>query len=372
MKRPLRSLILFFMDRTVRLLCLLGLIRKPSEPRAKVERVLLCNWAHLGDAVMMTALLPVVLKTWPGAKIGVLVGSWSAPLFQGHPLVDQVHCVDHWLLDRSSRSLVGKCVRYLQQRRRALREIKAADYDVAVDFYFFFHNATAFLYQTRIPLRAAYTRVGLGPLLTHPRAWEDREQSLIQYHLELLESVGALSCDARQLRPILAEPQVSVPLPEIYTVFHVGSGEEKREWPSEKWKELLAVLEAKGHRIVFTGRGPRERELIAQITSDSTQALNLCDQLSLEAFTAVMRGARLLIAVDSAAGHIASAYSVPTISLFSGTVRTSHFRPHNPRGVVCSFPMPCAPCFRLKGCSNMECIRGVRVEDVVKTVEWVL
>lgn len=369
MKRLLRSFILFSRDRILRLLCLWGLIRKHSEPRASVQRVLLCNWAHLGDAVMMTAILPVVLKTWPGAKVGVLVGSWSAPLFQGHPLVDQVHCVNHWLLDRSSRSLVGKWLRYLKQRGRALREIKEADYDVAVDFYFFFHNAIAFLYQTRIPLRAAYTRVGLGSLLTHPRTWEDKEQSLIQYHLELLESLGAPPGDARQVRPVLADPQVSVTLPDIYTVFHVGSGEEKREWPSEKWKELLSALEARGHRIVFTGRGSREKALIAQITSDSPQALNLCDQLSLEAFTAVMRSARLLITVDSAAGHVASAYSVPTISLFSGTVRTSHFRPHNPRGVVCSFPVPCAPCFRLKGCSTMECIRGVRVEDVVKTVE---
>lgn len=366
----MRFLILSTVNLMARLLCLCS--RRQSPACTPARRVLLCNWAHLGDAVLMTAILPLVHKTWPGVFVGVLVGSGSAPLFQGHPQVDRVHCVDHWFLNRSGLSLRKRVLHYLRQRKKALREVQAVGYDRAIDFYFFFHNALFFLYQTGIPLRAAYTRAGRGSLLTHPLEWQDKEQGLIQYHLELLESVGAASEDVSQLRPVLVPSPVAFSLPPVYTVFQVGSGQESREWPAHKWKQLLSILEEKGHCVVFTGKGSRESSLIAQISTDSHRAINLCDQLALPSLIDVIRQAHLVVAVDSVAGHIASAYAIPTVSLFSGTVRVSHFRPHNPKGVVCTLPLPCSPCFRWKGCASMKCIRGLSVEEIVQAVESLL
>src|SRR6185437_7011101 len=92
---------------------------------------------------------------------------------------------------------------------------------------------------------------------------------------------------------------------ENYIVIHPGTGAAIKEWPLKKWRILIEKLA--GHPLVFTGRGEEEKVKVKQMIGENKGCLNLVDQLSWEAFLEVVKGAALLIGVDSAAGHCASA-----------------------------------------------------------------
>ena len=83
-----------------------------------------------------------------------------------------------------------------------------------------------------------------------------------------------------------------------------------------------------------------------------------------ETFVSWIQGAKLLISVDSVAGHVAAAFQVPTVVLFCGMSSISEWRPQNPRAEVLMHPVPCAPCYLKKGCASMACIRRISVDAV--------
>jgi hypothetical protein len=77
--------------------------RTVAQPVALPPRkVLVAIGGHLGDAIMATAILPIIRAGWPAAEVGVLIGSWAKPALDGHPLVSYIHEFNHWRTNRGS------------------------------------------------------------------------------------------------------------------------------------------------------------------------------------------------------------------------------------------------------------------------------
>src|ERR1043166_2531074 len=68
---------------------------------AAISRIVLGIGGHLGDAVLATAAFPMLRRALPHAEIGVVAASWTLPVFEGHPAVSRIHCMDHWRFNRS-------------------------------------------------------------------------------------------------------------------------------------------------------------------------------------------------------------------------------------------------------------------------------
>jgi ADP-heptose:LPS heptosyltransferase len=327
----------------------------------------LANWAHLGDAVIATAVLPALKEAYPDAKIGFLAASWSAAVFENHPLIDHLHVVDHWKLNRSSSPLRGKQARYREMSRRAAQEMANLRYDAAVDLYPYFPNAIRLLARARIPVRVGYASGGFGPLLTHPFSWEDRGQPVAQDHFDLL---SALQVPTGDLTPALAPLARSVydslhaklPLRPPFLVFHPGPPSSKKAWSTHNWRLLAQRF---SHRqIFFTGHGAEEAACIDSLCAGLPHAHSACDLLSWEEWTALIAQCAQLITIDSAAAHIAAAFHTPTVVLFCGINDWRQWKPPHPSCVVATHPVPCAPCHQKRGCSSMACIRNLSVDAI--------
>src|SRR5690242_12990512 len=76
----------------------------PPELLLNPKRILVVNGAHVGDVVMSTAVLGALRSAYPASEIGFVAGSWSKMVVTNHPMVDFVHVVDHWKMNRSRRS----------------------------------------------------------------------------------------------------------------------------------------------------------------------------------------------------------------------------------------------------------------------------
>ncbi len=324
----------------------------PENPK----KILICNLANFGDVVISTTVLPVLKKRYPNCEIGYLTATATGKaVLKDHPLVSKVHFFDHWYLNRFR---CKAALHHIKSSRQALKEIREERYDLAIDLYSYFPNAIPFLARAKIPVRIGYPTGGFSNLLTHSVAWTFQDRYVGWAHLHLLEVLGI-------------EIQKESPLPSYnykkktgeYVVFHMGSTSVLKEWDVKQWIQLALRFEAFGWAIVLTGKGDRERKLCREVAS-STKAKNLCDQLDWMEFVMTIQEAKVVITVDTAAVHIAAGSLTPTIVLYAG-INSPHM--WVPPFHFCKLLMnrvACAPCFNKKGCVTMDCIRGIRVEDV--------
>jgi ADP-heptose:LPS heptosyltransferase len=351
---------------------------KPYDPdRARnPRRILVANGAALGDVILATAVLPVLNSAFPQAELGMLVGGGSKQVLADHALLRWVHVVDHWRMDRSDRTALSKWLRYRRTRAAALRDVRRVGYDIAIDLYYFFPNFVLFLWQTGIPVRVAYTSAGLGPLLTHPTRWRLRDCSIVEYHADLVRRLGVPESHFSKLSPNIPfeSPKTiqtslgAFTTSDRYVVLHVGTGFSIKEWPVEKWRDLVLRLADTGRKLVFTGMGARETRMVELVIENMPNCIDLCNSLNWKEFVSVIAGACGVLGVDSVAGHVAATVGTPCVVIAPGTANRWHWRPQQKNCAVLVHDVPCSPCYRQFGCAEMECVRLVSVGDVLSAV----
>ncbi len=346
-----------------------------NESIAPPKKLLICNIAHFGDVVNALGLVPILKRSFPEVQIGFLAGSWSKPLLELFPDIQWIHSFDHRSMNRQVPGSGKKLLAHLRSAEQARREIRAVGYDVAIESYYYARNSIPLLWRARVPVRIGYTSGGFGGLLTHPLEWKYENKHLLAYHLELLQFLNVREAlPSRLLWPPMRPSTTTAPaVPDKdYLVIHMGGGADSRSWPLDHWRILVQALAERGHFIVFTGRGAAERANIEIVSRDVPRSHNLCDQLNWEQLIEILRKARLLVGLDSLAGHLAAAVDMPSVLIYGGRNNAIHFRPLSPLATQLTHPVPCAPCFLPNGCSGMECVRRLNAETVLKATLRIL
>ena len=342
----------------------------PPQPR----RILVAEWAHLGNVLLALPALRLLRASFPGAEIGFLTGSWSRYVVEGTGLCDHLHLVDHFVLSRAQSSRAGKIYRYLATRGRAVAELRAKGYEVAIDLGCHFPPASPLFYAAGIRVRAGFTSGGFGPLLTHPISWVHASRPISDYPRDLLHSLWpALTVTPNALAPCYpGHPRAALPAEltaSPYIVLHMGSGASHREWPEEHWTAVATALAAEGRRLVLAGSGAREVERVRRVAGSlpANIATILVDRPWAE-YVAVIARAAHVICLESSSAHVAAAFSVPTTAIYPGPNNLVQWGPWNPNARVLMAAVGCAPCYRSRGCEAMACIRGVTPEQVINAV----
>jgi heptosyltransferase-2 len=341
------------------------------------ERILIATGGHLGDAVMSTAMLADLRAAFPSAQLDVIAPSWSAAVFDGHPLVGRVHVVDHWKTNRAESGRAAKIAHYVTTAKRATREIAAAKYDVAIDSYPFFPNMAGVLWRSGIPVRIGYASGGFGPLYTHVLEWVDDREHITEKQRRLSRLLTRSRALAPRSRYALA-PSSSETTGRVDTmldsrdrrqivVLHAGAGSVQKDWPRARWIQLAReLLTSAAVRVVLTGAGARDARIASEIAASVPECVSLVDRLGWAEFVEVVRRASLVVSGDTSAAHVAAATSTPHIALFTGINDSAEFRPLAESSEVLTHAVPCAPCFRGEGCEAMTCIRAIETDDVLR------
>lgn len=379
-RRFILRLVLFLMDSLLSLF----FCKKKTVNYVAPKRILLVNGGHLGDVVIATSVIPIVRSAYPNAKIGFVVGSWSKCVIKNNSMIDYIHCVDHWKLNRYAIPFWKKLKNYIVTRNSALDEIRQNDYDIVVDLYSCFPNLISLLYQSQIPIRIGYISAGFGPLLTHGYRVSDtkKHESIIQS--DLLRELPIGKIHFLNQWSILPEPSAEAfvevqnvlkisSFSEIkYRIIHIGAGATIREWSLTSWRQLVEKLSRQGYRLLFTGVSNRERHNIETLIFGLNNCINACGKLTWQALVATIQKAQLLYCVDTVVGHISAAVKTPCVVIATGIVDSNRWRPMGDRCKVVTNALSCAPCFRKRGCDGMECINKIKVSDVYDAGEEIV
>ena len=379
---PLRGkyLVPFFIPYISRRLldALLGIIlfRIDNHKIVPPKKILLVNWAHLGDVVMSTSILDLIKKKIPDCQIGFLSGSWSKSVIDEHILIDRIHYIDHWKHNRSSLSKFKKIITYLIMRYRAIKEIKDYGYDVAINLNYFVPSAIPVLWAANIPVRIAYTSAGYASMITNKYDWKDENKHVTSYFADLLQPLGVSQNNVDSLKYNLSfKNEIGSLLIERntkYIVIHIGSGSKAKEWSIKNWRELTIKMRRLEYRLLFTGIGSYEQENIDKIIEGLDYCENLCNKLNFREYLKLISNTSLLIGVDSLAGHLAAAYNVPSVLIYSGLANIHQWKPLANNVTIVTEKTVCSPCYLNNGCYDMECIKSINDENVFTTITGVL
>ena len=303
----------------------------PSTPR----RILLCNWASLGDLVIATSIIPPLKHAYPEAKIGFLVAHWTKEVVEKHPDIQWIHTAESWKNMRLDQPLWRRFLIYIKSARKARREIKKINYDLSIELYPFFFNASALLWRCRIPERVGFNSAGFSSLLTKSSSWGGKGYLAERYQL-LLKELNILVPFG--LTPSLGEVS-NVPSDRLkkliplsvfkkgYIILHMGSGGLNKEWKEEHWKKLAETLVSSGHSLIFTGKGSREKNRISNVISGLHSCYDLCDSICWDDLLFLIKNTLALVSLDSVTVHIAGAFNKPCIILFLDTYDPSLWSP---------------------------------------------
>lgn len=126
-----------------------------------------------------------------------------------------------------------------------------------------------------------------------------------------------------------------------WIVLNPTSGWKSKNWTVEKWTQVCSHLLATQDLPVFITTGGQEwqRKIGAEIaTSVSDPKLHLlAGETTLEHFIWLVANSALVVTVDGMASHLATAYEVPSVTLF-GPTSVENWHRHTPINLVVQAP----------------------------------
>jgi len=142
-------------------------------------------------------------------------------------------------------------------------------------------------------------------------------------------------------------------------------------WLKENYAELIQRLNTVYKTWVFLCGSGNERDEIDDILKmiqDKRRVFNIAGETDIAGLAGFISLCGLFIANDSGPMHLASALGVPVVAVF-GPTDPELTGPKESNVVVLKKDLPCSPCFKRRCPNNMECMRLIKVEDVMQAVE---
>jgi len=367
-----------------------------------IRSVLLTRLRYLGDIVMSTVLVEVLLRGDPDLTIGYLCENGFAPVLMGHPGIKRLHRL------RLGRSGPDAKARVRQETEGVshgtaglIRELRRFRYDLAVDM--FFNPRSAWLLKLAgIPLRIAGTEKPRGRLYTHQALRRDIKldnpgfggiapgglgEHLCRLapltHVETgLDFVRWLPTQfgPGELKPDLglnpamtcrpgALGALGMSADDPYLLLAPCATWKSKEWPRGRWEEMVSLLVERTELplvcLVAPGKESAWSGLARLIPADRGGVL---PPLPLPEALAVTASARALVTVDGGMMHVAVGFGVPTLAIFGPTDPAIWFpyEKSGPYRVLARAPH-CHPC-DLHECAAFICLPELEPAEVLRSV----
>ena len=311
----------------------------------------------------MTALLEYLHQTAPNAPVDVLVRRGNEGLLAGHPHVRRV-----LIWDKKHRKYAALWDLLGQIRTAKYGRVVTLQRFASTGFLTAFSGAPARIGFAKNPLSRFFTRrvphvIGDG---THE----------VERNLALLDASLNSSLIRPRLYPTAVDEAAVAPYVagDSYVCLAPTSVWFTKQYPEEKWLELLAALPA-GLRVYLLG-GPPDVAACERLAAASGRenVVSIAGKIGLLASAALMRGAVMNYVNDSAPMHLCSAVDAPVTAVFCSTVPAFGFGPLSSASFVVETKekLDCRPC-GLHGHAacprgHFRCAYGIEVGQLLATL----
>jgi ADP-heptose:LPS heptosyltransferase len=328
---------------------------------------------QLGDLLCAVPALRALKRAWPAARVTLIGLTWARELaarfptyvdefveFPGFPGLPERRCEPSEVLD-------------------FLREMQARKLDLALQLH-----GSGEVSNPLVALFGARRTAGFfreGHYCPDPAtylAWRDEEPE-VERGVRLVTALGAAPCGLELEAPVLPADREDLAslaahgrLPRgAYVCVHPGAQLASRRWYPERFAVVADALAARGLAVVVTGtagEAPLARRVMERMLAP---AVDLVGRTTLGALTALIDGARLVVANDTGVRHVAAARGTPCVAVACGSdVRRWPARESNQR--LLHADVPCRPCLHARCPVGHGCAHGVESREVLAAADELL
>jgi predicted lipopolysaccharide heptosyltransferase III len=293
-------------------------------------KILLIQLKRIGDLILTTPAIAAVREKFPDAHVTVVISSECKALAPAIAGVNKLLVMPRGFAGFGTIATIARgkfdyCVDFTRNDRSALLVLLSRARKRIVSF--------------RIKVRSKFRTRFYNEFVAHRM----RDMHTIDYHLALLEPIGISNASrAVQLelpkssRETAGELLNAHNIRRDFIVVHPGSARTEKFWNAQRWAEV--INHAADHHdvgLVLTGgSSPLEQTHIGDIKSKvHHEIVDLSGKTDLLTLAALIARARLLITVDSAPMHLASASRTPQVILF-GPTNPFHWRPRESPSLI--------------------------------------
>jgi ADP-heptose:LPS heptosyltransferase len=186
------------------------------------------------------------------------------------------------------------------------------------------HSKTALCLRLANPARRLSARATdpLAAKLNHVVGQRPPETHTVEWNHHVLCQYAPYSLDEQPIMPSFDPP----PRGSNLVTISVGAGQPEKTYPASHWTEVARELQKDGFRVAFLG-GPTDSPISLDGCEDYVGKLPFGETMQLVSHSV------LHLAADTGTGHVAAAYGVPVVSVFS-TMDPREYRPYTKRGIV--------------------------------------
>lgn len=279
--------------------------------------VLVVALDNLGDAVMASSVIPAIRRKHPKAKIGLWVKNYAADLFVGHSKINCLHACDPFW-DRSPVHGKGS----FQEFKKTLRDIRKERYRTAIIINSEWRRALA-VWWAGVPERIGLNRRKSFLFLTRRAQAGNSTEHFVDQHRRLLEAWWKEKVLPQACIPDIEASPVKKPLwpGKCLIAVHPFSGDPRKNWPLDRWRDLLNRLMTKNkdYRFLVVCAASEKDALEALTRGLSSDHITVKAGAPLSEIKNLLSQSSLAIGGDSGPGHVAAAVGTPVITLFSFT-----------------------------------------------------
>ncbi|MDD5618533.1 MAG: lipopolysaccharide heptosyltransferase II, partial [Candidatus Omnitrophica bacterium] len=326
------------------------------------KKILVVKLGGLGDLILATPSLKILRKTFPHAKVSLLIDERFKAIMENCPYVDQLI-----LFDRKNK-----------KSWELISELQKNNFDISIDFKNsdFTHIVS---YLAKIPLRYGFSRGISGFLLNcAEKLFKDLPEEPVKQQFRLLNKLGVVSFDdALELWPAKQDDEFikralnDRGISENDKVVGLAIGASlkwpTKNWPIENFSQLSKALIQKGFKVVLLGEGYLKEKL--EFFPEDKNIVSFIGDTNLSQLISLIKRLNVLVTPDSAPMHIASAVKTKIIALFGPTDPKKHIPPAKEIEVLVKH-IDCQPCYK-RNCVNKEkmaCLKKISVEEVLSAI----
>lgn len=209
-------------------------------------------------------------------------------------------------------------------------------------------------------------------------SWRDEEPE-VERGLRLLATLGVAPGGLELEAPVQVADrhELAALAPEHvlrrggYVCLHPGAQLPSRRWYPERFAVVADALAERGLGIVVTGTAA-EAELARNVIERMrAPAIDFAGKTSLGALTALIDGARLVVANDTSVRHIAAARGTPCVAVACGS-DVRRWPAREPLQRVLYADLPCRPCLHVRCPVGHACAHGVDSREVLAAADELL
>lgn len=340
------------------------------------HKILAIRVDRLGDMLLTTPALQALKRSFPHAKVTVMVQDWVAPVIRGLPFIDEVLTYEPKGRHRGFEGWL-----------RLRREVASGGFDRVVCFQSERRVSLALRFagiSFRVgPLSKPHTFLCFNHGVRQHRSEVAKHEA--EYNIDLLEALGAdvnyqglathvfISDDVKaQARSWLLAQGLGG---KSFVVVHPGMGGSALNWPTRSYVELVEKLRKKGLPVLVSG-GKSESSLLLEVAGASGAVVYCAEGQAIDYLGGLFAEASVVVAPSTGPLHLAVALGRSVVSFYP-PVRVQSAKRWGPwrplQGQVFTPPIPPEVCgdplkCRKESCGSFSCMGKISVDDVYQAV----